>query len=234
MHTHYQHKFVLMQRIQDSVIDGYARYQRIECSPEKGEKLGRQFHADYGTENDKHARYRAKRAGIARVRFFSVIDERDGRVLGFLMATAGRGLIQRETMFDPAKQRIELGPYELVHDGVSWSWRFTKAAMKSWRERIHNAIAREDLDELLKTIRNLYRTAGFRLVRKQIGQLANYIRGEWRRLRKGAPPDLPTFLYYMRRLPDDWTPADAAPSAIARGRPQKPHFVELPHVQSGN
>lgn len=219
MHTHYRHVFVLMQRIQDSVIDGYERYQRIECSPEKGEKLGRQFHADYGTENDKHARYRAKRAGISRVRFFSI--EQDGQVLGFLMATAGRGLIQRETMLDPAKQRIEIGAYELIHDGVGWSWRFTKDAMKSWRERIHNAIARDDLAELQNTIRYLYRTAGFRLVRKQVGELGKYIRGEWRRLRKGTPPDLPTFLYYMRRLPDDWTPSSApAPSIIARGKPE--------------
>ena len=106
--------------------------------------------------------------------------------------------------------------------------------MKSWRERIHNAVAKNDMAELQTMIRNLYRTAGFRLVRKQVGELGKYIRGEWRRLRKGAPPDLPTFLYYMRRLPDDWTPASAAPSAIARDRPERPHLIEFAGVQSKN
>ncbi|GAB6847572.1 hypothetical protein [Paraburkholderia kururiensis] len=232
MHAHYRHIFVLMQRVQDAVIDGYDRYQFIHCSATKAAQLSRQFAAEYETEISKQARYRRKMAGIARARFFSV--EEDGIVTGFLMATEGKGLIGRETMHDPTKKRIAVGSYELVHDGVGWSWRFTQEAIKQWRKRIHDAIARDNLAQLLTTIRHLYRSAGFRIVRKQIGQLANYIRGEWRRLRKGAPPDLPTFLYYMRRLPDDWTPAGAVPSAIARGRPQKPHFIELPHVQSEN
>lgn len=232
MHAHYRHFFVLMQRVQDAVIDGYSSYQFIQCSAAKAGQLARQFAAEYETEISKQARYRRKLAGIARARLFSV--EEDGTVTAFLMATDGKGLVRRETMHDPAKSRVTLGQYELVHDGVAWSWRFTAETVKQWRKRIHDAIARDNLAQLLTTIRNLYRSAGFRIVRKQVGQLANYIRGEWRRLRKGAPPDLPTFLYYMRRLPDDWTPADAAPSAIARGRPQKPHFIELPHVQSGN
>jgi hypothetical protein len=232
MHTHYRHTFVLMQRVQDAVIDGYHSYQYIQCSAAKAAQLARQFAAEYETEISKQARYRRKMAGIAVARFFSV--EEGGTVTAFLMATEGKGLVRREAMHDPAKKRITLGQYELVHDGVSWSWRLTPEAIKQWRKRIHDAIARDNLTQLLTTIRHLYRSAGFRIVRKQIGQLANYIRGEWRRLRKGTPPDLPTFLYYMRRLPDDWTPVAAAPSAVARGRPQKPHFIELSCAQSGD
>ena len=207
MHTHYLHRFVLMQRLQDALIDGYERYQFIECSPDKAAKLARQFANAYETGISQQARWRRRRSGIACAKFLSLHEAGNEMVTGFLMATReGKGLIRQEQLYDPSKKRIVLGSYELVHDGVSWSWRYTAAAMKLWRKRIHDAIAKDNMDALLTIIRSLYRSAGFRLVRKQIGLLANYIRGEWRRLRKGAPPDLPTFLQYIKRLPDDWTP----------------------------
>ena len=219
MSSHYQHVFVLMQRVQDALTDGYVDYQFIQCDAGKAAQLRRKFAAAYETEISKQARWRRRRAGLACAKFLTL--EEDGTATGYLMTTPdGKGLVKKEPLLDASKKRITLGAYEVVHDGVGWSWRFTAAAMKQWRTRIHNAIAHDDLEQLLTVVRYLYRTAGFRLVRKQVGELANYIRGEWRRLRKGAPPALPTFLPYMKRLADDWTPASApAPTVIAMGQP---------------
>lgn len=217
MHTHYPHVFVLMQRVQHAVIEGYIRYQFIHCSRAKAAALAMQFEARYETEVSKYIRHRRKQAGIARARFFSVLDD-DAMVRGFLMATKGAGLIEGEAMHDPSKSRIVLGAYELVHDGIGWSWRFTNRAMKDWRSRVHSAIARGDTQGLQQIVRYLYRTAGFRLVRRQVGELASYIRGEWRRLQKGKPPELPRFLPYIRRLPDNWTPNALDPALGPRGK----------------
>ncbi|WP_257825106.1 hypothetical protein [Burkholderia glumae] len=224
MSARYHHLFVLMQRVQDAVIDGYTRYQIIRCDEMKAAQLSRKFAAAYETEISKQARWRRRRAGLACAKFLTV-GNGDGTVTGFLMVTAeGAGLVRKEPLLDPSSKRIVVGSYELVHDGVGWSWRFTAEAMKHWRSRLHAAIARGDTVALQQLVRYLYRTAGFRLVRRQVGELAKYIGGESRRLRKGkgASPNLPSFLPYMRRLPDDWTPGALAPGIIARGKPRKP------------
>jgi hypothetical protein len=53
-------------------------------------------------------------------------------------------------------------------------------------------------------IASLYGSPGFRLVRRQVGMLSKWLRGEWTRLRKDneSMPPLPTFLAYVRRLPN--------------------------------
>lgn len=211
MHVHYLHRFVLMQRVQDAVIDGYDRYQQIACSPDKAAQLARQFAARYKTEISKQSRWRRKRSGLACAKFLSLKEATLTEVHALLMVTSeGAGSVQNEPLNDPAKRRIQLWGYELVHDGVGWSWRYTADSMKQWRTRIHKAIAVDNQAQLLTIVRSLFRSAGFRLVRKQIGELVNYLRGEWRRLRKGELPAIPTFLPYIKRLPDDWLPVPRA------------------------
>ena len=64
--------------------------------------------------------------------------QRDAPVVWVLVATAGKGRVHaREQLREFASQRIEVDGYELVHDGVSWSWRLTQARYRYWRERIH-------------------------------------------------------------------------------------------------
>ena len=50
----------------------------------------------------------------------------------------------------------------------------------------------------------LYNTPGFRLVRRQVGQLVTFARREWERLRPASGPKLNarTFLPYVTRLPN--------------------------------
>ena len=53
-------------------------------------------------------------------------------------------------------------------------------------------------------IASLFGSPGFRLVRRQVGMLSKWLRAEWLRLRKDNEPmpPLPTFLAYVRRLPN--------------------------------
>lgn len=69
-------------------------------------------------------------------------------------------------------------------------------------ETLRNAIlARNDLLYGV-AVASLYQSPGFRLVRRQVGMLARWLRMEWGKLRKEPMPELPTFLAYVRRLPN--------------------------------
>lgn len=214
----YRHIFVLMQRIQDAVIDGYTQYQPIICDVLRARLLKRKFAVAYETEISASARWRRRHLELARAKFL-ILEDVDGTVFAFLMVTAdGVGCVRDEPLHDVSRRRIVLGAYELVHDGVGWSWRFTAEAMKEWRSKLRCAIAGNDTAAYWQLVRLLYESAGFRLVRRQVGELANYVRGEWRKVRKGSPPALPSFLPYMRRVSDDWTPNPVAPAIISRGK----------------
>ncbi|PLP85404.1 hypothetical protein CYD26_24795, partial [Pseudomonas sp. FFUP_PS_473] len=88
MHVHYLHRFVLMQRVQDAVIDGYDRYQQIACSPDKAAQLARQFAARYETEISKQSRWRRKRSGLACAKFLSLKEATLTEVHALLMVTS--------------------------------------------------------------------------------------------------------------------------------------------------
>jgi hypothetical protein len=71
-------------------------------------------------------------------------------------------------------------------------------------KRLRNAIIAKNEVALEMAIASLYGSPGFRLVRRQVGMLSKWLRGEWTRLRKDNEPmpPLPTFLAYVRRLPN--------------------------------
>ncbi len=124
-----------------------------------------------------------------------------------------------ETLLDlrDKTNRIRLPDYELVHDGVSWSWRMSQATYSFHQKRLRNAIlARNDLLYGV-AVASLYHSPGFRLVRRQVGMLARWLRLEWGKLRKEPMPELPTFLPYVRRLPN--------PVAKTKARSTRPAVV---------
>jgi hypothetical protein len=109
------------------------------------------------------------------------------------------------------------GRYELVHDGVSWSWQMSKPCLKKYRERIHQVAAQPfsrrrqiEIDGVVRDLAierlqdQLYAEPGFRLIRRQVGQLVRYLRGEWKRLRPvcGPQPREISFLPYVRFRPN--------------------------------
>ena len=93
----------------------------------------------------------------------------------------------------------------------------TRARQKYWANRIHEICAyppakrREkmrdgvlvdpDIEEVMDV---LFNTPGFRLVRRQVGQLVTLAKREWQRHRPSNGPKLlpRTFLPYVRRLPN--------------------------------
>jgi hypothetical protein len=78
----------------------------------------------------------------------------------------------------------------------------TQATYTFHQKRLRNAIlARNDLLYGV-AVASLYQSPGFRLVRRQVGMLARWLRMEWGKLRKEPMPELPTFLAYVRRLPN--------------------------------
>ncbi len=197
-------KLVVMQQLQDAAGHGFAHWQFGLVTNHKMRMLRQLFNELYGTDESKFSRYRRKKAGRAAA---LLIEYPAGdKTSFFLLATDGKGLIhEREKLADATqkKSRIELTGYELVHDGLTWSWRMTGQTYQSWKDRITRAISMNNDLELRRAIHTLFRTPGFRLCRKQVGYLSVFYRETWRRLRaKTDPmPPLPTFLAYVRRLP---------------------------------
>lgn len=214
-------RLTLMQRVQDAARHGFHGYFVGQVSREKWEKLSLKFAREYDTDMPRSTRSKRRKAGEAVALVYACPPppwEPSGPIHFVLLATAGAGRIRaREQLLELQKNRLELEGYELVHDGVGWSWQMTAARYRYWRERIHSAAARppaqrafhmEDglqldlhAEEILDA---LYHAPGFRLVRRQVGKLVAYLISEWRRLRPANEPQPRPrgFLPYVRRLPN--------------------------------
>ncbi len=228
-------KTLVMQRLADAARFGYVSYTTGSLNdPQHLQQLTRKFAVRYDTELSRFAKHRRRRAGEAVAALY--VFERAAATPRYwfaLVATEGIGRIHTYEHFkDLRRERVTLDGYELVHDGRSWSWRMTKATMLAWRERIHRVAAlpparrhvqhdaRGAFDvEAEALLSSLYLVPGFRLARRQVGQLVTLMRGEWQRLRPDTAvlPRWRTFLGYVRRLPN---PAPRPPSSKALGQQQ--------------
>ena len=213
-------KTLIMQRLADAARFGYHHYTTGTLDdPSKVARLIRKFALTYDTEVSRFTKHRRRRSGEATAALY--VLERDyttPRYWFALIATEGIGRIHTyEQLKDMRQERLALDGYELLHDGRSWSWRMTRETVHYWRERIHTVAAlqperrRIDHDaqgafdvDAEKILASLYAAPGFRLVRRQIGELVTFIRGEWTRLRPDSNvcPRWRTFLGYVRRLPN--------------------------------
>ncbi len=200
-------KILAMQRLQDAARFDYHLYFQGEIGFEKLAALSKKFAREYDTELTKSQRSRRKLSGEAVTQFLVWKPESGDKAIFWLLTTGGKGrVMEREQFVDlrDKEHRLSLTGYELVHDGVSWSWRMEKTTYTNHQKRLRNAIlAKNDL-ALQMAIASLYNSPGFRLVRRQVGMLSKWLRGEWKRLRKDTEsmPALPTFLAYVRRLPN--------------------------------
>lgn len=198
-------KILLMQRLQDYARLDYRYYFQGEVGLDKLNSLSRKFAQQYETELSKFQRARRKRSGEAVTQFLVWIPTDSDKAHFWLMATEGKGRIHEyETLQDlrDKASRISLSDYELVHDGVSWSWRMTQATYSYHQKRLRNAILARNDFLLGVGIASLFQSPGFRLIRRQVGMLTRWFRLEWVKLRKEPVPALPTFLPYVRRLPN--------------------------------
>lgn len=213
-------KVYLMQRIQLAAARGtVTRYVSGEVDDEATiERFMRKMRDRYETGLRPDTKNKRRRAGLATVDFW--VYERPTAIEGkapfwwVLLVSEGKGRVVEAERLIPLQpegtarsKRLELDGYELVHDGVGWSWQMTRATVSRWHEQIRHicsaAPGRCDRARAEKLIFNMSRAPGFRLVRRQVGHLLARFRGEWTRLRaKSEPmPQMPTFLPYVRMLP---------------------------------
>ena len=212
-----------MQRVQDAARLGYPSYVAGELSLEKWPSLEIKLAELYDCNLPKSSRSKRRSSGEAVTLLYAVAGPRDQspRMVRWLMAvTDGKGRVHaREKLlrFDAQERCSFIGRYELVHDGVGWSWRMNRKRVEALRERIHEISAappehrqirrdaRGEFDAEIEALMDeLYRAPGFRLMRRQIGKLVGFAHGEWRRLRpEGGPQIRPrTFLAYVTRRPN--------------------------------
>ena len=119
-----------MQRLQDAARHGYAFYVTGETSEEKWPALAAKFSEIYLCALPKSTRSKRRKSGEAVTMLYAYQDpykSASGAIVWALMVTDGRGRVHaRETLLQLTKDRFVLGGYELVHDGVGWSWKMTR------------------------------------------------------------------------------------------------------------
>lgn len=207
-------KIYLMQRLQQAVVKGSAtRYVVIEASTrEQAEKLLKKFALVYDTDLTPSTKTRRRKAGEATTAAYCYERpqrENQARYWLVLMVSDGMGRIEQHEKLiavTNTNRRLELDGYELVHDGVKWSWRMVKPTYQYWEKRIRVVCSlppeRRKPREIEGLIDDLAKVPGFRLARRQVGNLYALLRREWQRLRPVSDvlPPLPTFLPYVRLL----------------------------------
>ncbi|MGQ5490748.1 hypothetical protein ACUH78_18040 [Thauera sp. ZXT1-4] len=209
-----------MQRVQDAARLNYPWYVSGELSLEKWPSLEIKLSELYDCNLPKSTRSKRRKSGEAATLLYAVAgpQQQQPRMVRWIMAVSdGKGRVHaREKLlrFDAGDRCSFIGRYELVHDGVGWSWRMNKKRVEALRERIHEIAAappdrrqiRKDAAgefdaEIEAVMDELYRAPGFRLMRRQVGKLVGFAMGEWRRLRPERGPQIRarTFLPYMTR-----------------------------------
>jgi hypothetical protein len=216
-------RLTFMQRVQDCARLGYSNYFLGQIAADKWGALEWKLAGAYETELAKATRSKRRKRGEAVTLVYAYrmprFHKAEDLIRWVMVSTDGRGRIHgREALSRFDRARLTIDGYELVHDGVGWSWQMTRERFEYWRDRIH-MIASRDRDhrksasdskgefdvEIEAAMDVLYRQPGFRLVRRQIGRLVAFARHEWRRLRPEVGVQIRTrsFLPYVQRLPNN-------------------------------
>ena len=227
-------ELVFMQRLQDAIRHGYEFYTTGVIELEKWPAFERKMSDIYEANLPKTTRFRRRKAGEAVCLLYAYarhrvdFNDNPSQVRWCLCVTEGAGRVHaREQLSEFRKERYNLSFWrktkagelpmgkELVHDGVGWSWQFTRAQYNSYRDEIHHIAARKPESRAISGdvegpydqhiedfMSSLYRASGFRLMRRQVGKLVTYARGEWRRLRPSDGPQIRvrSYLPYVQRL----------------------------------
>lgn len=207
-------KIYLMQRLQQAVVKGSAtRYVTIETDTrEQAEKLLKKFALVYDTDLTPSTKTRRRKAGEATTAAYCYERpqrENQARYWIVLLVSEGVGRVEQHEKLiavTNTNRRLQLDGYELVHDGVKWSWRMTKPTYQYWEKRIRIICAlppeRRKPQEIERLILDLAKVPGFRLARRQVGNLYTLLKREWKRLRPSTDvlPPTPTYLPYVRML----------------------------------
>jgi len=197
-------KTIAMQRLADA-MPHYQYFTSGATSIEKWPDLSKKFARLYDTEDSPSTKSRAKVRGFAVTKLIAWLPSEDRpTVHWWLLITKGKGSVWRLEygIRDAHQERIEIGGgYQLVHDSRSWTWKYREEHVLGLKESMRRAIVTRRDGDLNKLIADLYRTVGFRLARKQVGQIMGEGRQKWKLHRRGEPfPATPARLNYVRRL----------------------------------
>lgn len=217
------HRLSLLQRAADLVRTGHYHHAVGVVDADKAMAWARKAERYYAVLLDRNRRSRAKARGEGSAYLlFHEIEAR--RLLWVLLVSDGdhpAHRLERLRHALEAEQRLELFGYELVRltkDGSErpvWTWRMSAESYEALRTRVIDTVRRGDAHTMRQLIVSLYRSAGFRGVRSQVGKTVALLRAEWKR-RRGAEslPRLPKLLPYVQRLSIEVVPLTVWLSAI--------------------
>jgi hypothetical protein len=209
----------LCQRIQDCSTKGFRLYVTGQIDPEKWPKFEAKMVSAYELDMSDSTRSKRRKKGESVARLYAC-PVPGGAIQWVMMVTEGAGRIHsKEDLQHIETNRLEIGGFELVHDGVGWTWKMTAARFKYWKDRILTIAKRpperrkivinpdtlRQHDAEIETVMDtLYSSPGFRLVRRQVGQLVAHANASWTRFRPSSGPSIRkrSYLPYVRRLPN--------------------------------
>lgn len=186
-------KTIFLQRVQESVGAGYRHYALGSVPLGKAPGLVRKFKELYQVHLDKNARYRRKAAGLGNARLVLRLNEEYDLDFALLVSPGEHPAYQLEKLGDIRKKPLAYRELELVlltlkgRDKPGLTWRLSAETMEAWRQRLHLYTAHYNRVELYRAWHSLYRTPGFAGIRRQVGELVNYWRAEWKKHRGDAP-----------------------------------------------
>lgn len=225
---------VAMQRLCDAARRGYVYYFDGVVQAKKARLLRWKFQERYNVDEHRNVRARRRARGEAAAVMImyelpspqeSASAHSEPHVGWVVLITPGehaaywRGESIKIAMEDD--QRLTIGQFQMLRrtrpDGnassPSWTWAFTQAAYKEWRERVVRSARGEHTESPTRLLTDLYRFGSFRGIRSDIGRIVSLYRREWKkRRRRGDPfPSLPR-LGYVQRLPNEYVDINTLPA----------------------
>lgn len=220
---------LILQRLLDSVQQGYTLVASGQVAPSKAPKLASKFDIQYGVFADKNLRARRKRNGLGNAKWLCYV--KNDVVNWWLLVTppdvGGHLAHVLEDLVDVKKSgcALKFEQFELVELPYSkpnkcqsehvkqrykartkptrLTWRMSAESYENARQRIINDVRSGDSYQLTGIIRALYLMPGFGGIRSQVGKLVSLYSGEVKRAGlRDAPAPLNT-LRYTRRLAND-------------------------------
>lgn len=186
-------KTVFMQRVQETVGDGYRYYASGTIPLHRAPALARKFAEVYGVDRDKNERYRRKAAGLGNARLILGLSQ-EMSIDFFLLVSPGEHAAHHlEKLTDATKVPVRYREFELVtvtlkgRSKPGLTWRLNADTIGAWRERLHLHTAHYNRQALFQDWQSLYRVPGFAGVRRQVGELISVWRHEWQKLRGSDP-----------------------------------------------
>lgn len=209
----------LCQRVQDCASKGFRLYVTGQIDPEKWPRFESKMVSNYELDMSDSTRSKRRKKGESVARLYACPIP-SGPIQWVMMVTEGAGRIHsKEDLQHIEAKRLEIGGFELVHDGVGWTWKMTSARFKYWKDRIltiskrpperrkivinPDTLRQQDVE--IETVMDaLYGSPGFRLTRRQVGQLVAHANASWARFRPSSGPSIRkrSYLPYVRRLPN--------------------------------